>query len=101
MDACIQPYACLCNITWLRLRVGVGLAHRTFCRAPVSTSHMETSLFPWVAEINQDCSWGCMISLLTRAPVNHTTTQLINTLIALYKGGSSPGAQGACPPFEI
>ena len=73
--------ACLCNITWLRLRVGVGLAHRTFCRAPVSTSHMETSLFPWVAEINQDCSWGCMISLLTRAPINHMTNHMTTQFI--------------------
>ena len=51
--------------------MGTELAHNALLLAPVSTSHIETSLFPCVADIIQDCSCGCVVKRLTLLPANH------------------------------
>ena len=62
----LRRFYCTCVFE----NVGTELAHNALLLAPVSTSHMEISLFPCVAEIIQDCSCGWVVRRLTLLPVN-------------------------------
>ena len=56
---------------------GEALAQRVSCLAPVSISHIDTSLFPCTAEIIQDGWLGCKYNRLTRAPARHNIKKVI------------------------
>ena len=65
---------------------GAVLAHSVFCLAPVSRSHIETSLLPCTADITHDCSNGCVTRRRTLAPVKENIfCTCIQFSICMYK----------------